>query len=120
MTGYARQILNLINASDTHMTAEGIFFELKKTQPKIVLATVYNNLNMLCRENLIRRIGVEGEADRFDKIKRHDHLVCKSCGRIADFDFGDLTADFEKQAGGKLLGYDLKVFYICDECKKKN
>lgn len=45
MTKYARGILDIVNASRSHLTAEQIFWELKKTQPKVVLATVYNNLN---------------------------------------------------------------------------
>ena len=40
MGKYANEILNLINSSDNHMTAEQVFFELKKSQPKIVLASV--------------------------------------------------------------------------------
>lgn len=59
------------------MTAEQIFLELKKEEPKVVLATVYNNVNGLCREGRIRRISVEGQPDRYDKIQRHDHLVCR-------------------------------------------
>ena len=60
MTKYARGILDIVNASRSHLTAEQIFWELKKTQPKVVLATVYNNLNALCAQKLIRRVHVEG------------------------------------------------------------
>ncbi len=43
MTRYAQLLLELINQSKEHMTAEQLFLELKKTEPKVVLATVYNN-----------------------------------------------------------------------------
>ena len=56
MTKYAERILNIINESSEHMTAEQIFLILKKKEPKVVLATVYNNLNMLCDKELIRKI----------------------------------------------------------------
>lgn len=59
MSRYAELILGLINQSRGHMTAEQIFLELKKTEPKIVQATVYNNLNTLCQEGLIRRLSME-------------------------------------------------------------
>lgn len=118
MSGYAQSILDLINGSSSHMTAEQIFLELKKSRPKIVLATVYNNLNNLYGKNLIRKISVEGSPDRYDKILKHDHIFCKKCGKICDFNFTDLTESLQTQTGGKILSYDLMVFYICPECSK--
>ena len=41
VTKYAKQILNIVNQSKRHMTAEQIFLELKKTEPRVVQATVY-------------------------------------------------------------------------------
>lgn len=119
MTKYSKLILNLINSSSSHMTAEQIFFELKKTEPKIVLATVYNNLNSLYGSNLIRKISIEGAPDMYDKTVRHDHLFCRQCGKISDFKFEDLTDNLKRQLNDNLLSYDLRVFYICNECRNK-
>ena len=44
MTRNGEQILDIINRSTDHLTAEQIFFQMKQIAPKIVLATVYNNL----------------------------------------------------------------------------
>ena len=101
------------------MTAEEIFYALRQTYPTVVLATVYNNLNRLWQEDLIRKVSVEGMPDRYDRIQRHDHLVCKSCGRLLDVDLGDLTAQLEEKAGISILSYDLKLTYLCEECRKK-
>lgn len=119
MTRYARQILDLINQSKEHMTAEQLFLELKKTEPGVVQATVYNNLNTLCQGGLIRKISIEGATDRYDKIVRHDHLVCKRCGVLSDISFRDLTKGLEKQFGGEIVSYDLKVFYLCPKCREE-
>lgn len=119
MTRYANAILNLINESSNHLTAEQVFLELKKTEPKIVLASVYNNLNALTERGLIRKVSLDGQADRYDKIKKHDHLVCRKCGRLADFEFGDLTENLAKQLNSDVFKYDLKVFYECSECRNK-
>ena len=54
MTQYAKMILELINQSGGHLTAEQLFLELKKEAPKVVQATVYNNLNTWCQEGRIR------------------------------------------------------------------
>lgn len=119
MKHYADEIFDMINASDKHLTAEQIFFEIKKAEPKIVLASVYNNLKKLTEKGLVRKISLDGEADRYDKIKRHDHIICKSCGRLADFDFGDLTAGLKSKLNSDVFKYDLKVFYECPDCKNK-
>ena len=118
MTKYAEQILTLIHESDGHMTAEQIFLELKKTEPKVVQATIYNNLNTLCQKSLIRRMSIEGSPDRYDKIRKHDHLVCQRCGALSDINFQDLTVSLEDQLGEGIISYDLKVFYLCPTCRK--
>lgn len=117
VTKYAKRILEVINRSEEHMTAEQLFLELKGIEPSIVLATVYNNLNALCQEGLIRKMSVEGSPDRYDKIQKHDHLVCKKCSALSDMNFEDLTGSLEKQLGEGILSYDLKVFYLCSKCR---
>lgn len=101
------------------MTAEEIFYVLRRTYPSVVLASVYNNLNRLWEDGLIRKVSVEGMPDRYDRIQRHDHLVCKSCGKLLDIDLGDLTAQLEQKAGISILSYDLKLTYLCEDCRKK-
>ena len=119
MRKYAIEILNIINKSCEHPTAEKVFFEMKKIFPGIALASVYNNLNALTQQGLIRKVSLDGQPDRYDKIKKHDHLVCRKCGKIADFEFGDLTENLVGQLNSVIFEYDLKVYYECPECKNK-
>ena len=118
MTKYEKQIYNIVNASYEHLTAEQIYAELQKIYPSVSRATIYNNLNKLCDLGLIRRVSLEDSPDRFDRIEKHDHLVCQKCGRIADISFEDLTQTLKNQFGEDFLYYDLKVFYLCPECRK--
>ena len=119
MTRNGKFILDIINDSGEHLTAEQIFLRLKEQVPKVALATVYNNLNSLCDSDLIRRVSVEGSPDRYDKTVKHDHLVCRKCGALSDISFSDLTASLSEQLGEPILSYDLKVNYICPECRGK-
>ncbi|WP_122643646.1 Fur family transcriptional regulator [Luxibacter massiliensis] len=118
MTRYGQNILDIINTAEEHMTAEQVFFALKKRFASVVMATVYNNLNSLYQQGKIRKISVEGQPDRYDKNTRHDHLVCRRCGRLTDIYLSDLTDDLEKQVGFEIEVYDLKIHYLCPECKK--
>ncbi|WP_394267381.1 Fur family transcriptional regulator [Anaerotignum sp.] len=119
MTRNGQRILDIILQSQDHLTAEQIFWQLKQTAPKTVLATVYNNLHTLCEEGLIRKISVEDGPDRYDKAAKHDHLVCKKCGALLDMTFSDLTESLSAQLGEPILSYDLKVSYLCPACRKK-
>ena len=73
--------------SHEHLTVRQIFERLKMDHPKVVLATVYNNLNKMWESGLIRKVSVEGMPDRYDILPKHDHLVCKRCGKILDVSF---------------------------------
>ena len=119
MTKNAAYILDIINDSDNHLTAEQIFLSLKERNRTVAQATVYNNLSYLYKEGLIRKISVEGYPDRYDKILRHDHLVCRKCGRLADILLEDLPEKLQSQLGIQMLSYDLKINYICEECLEK-
>lgn len=118
MTQNANLILNMIQSSDEHLTAEQIYLRLKKNSSKMVLATVYNNLNMLLAQGLVRKVSVEGYPDRYDRIKRHDHLICKRCGRLSDITLEDLTDKLQGQIDADIISYDLKVSYLCPDCQK--
>ena len=91
MTKYEKRIYEIVNQSSSHMTVEQIYQILKADFPSVVLATVYYNLNKLYRDRFINKISVEGMTDRNDKIVKHDHIVCKNCGKLTDIQFEDLT-----------------------------
>lgn len=119
MTKYEKQIYEIVNTSESHLTAEQVFWKLKQIYPSVSQATVYNNLNKLYAAGLIRRVSVEGLPDRFDRIVKHDHLVCRKCGRLTDIWLKDLTSSLKEQLDGEFFSYDLKVFHICAECRKQ-
>ena len=118
MTKYEKEIYGIITRSTEHLTVEQIYMELKKVYPKVVMSTVYNNVNKLWDARKIHKIYVENMPDRYDRIVKHDHLVCQRCGKLADISLEDLTASLREQMDGDFLFYDLKVFYICPDCRE--
>ena len=117
MTKNAQLILEIINMSTEHLTAEEIYNKLLNSNKKMSMATVYNSLHSLHELGLIRKIPMEGNYDRYDKTIRHDHLICKSCGKISDANLNDLTDEFKRSTGLLIEGYDLKLFHLCNNCK---
>ncbi|MBS6365997.1 MAG: transcriptional repressor [Clostridiales bacterium] len=115
----AALILEIIDHSREHLTAEEIYLRLKAQGAKAVLATVYNNLADLYTQGLIRKVSVEGCPDRYDRMERHDHLVCRRCGKLSDIMLEDLTQKLEQSVGIQILSYDLKISYLCEDCRRK-
>lgn len=119
LTKYGEQILTIVMRKGEHPTAEQVFMEMKVNNPKIAQGTVYNNLNALVDEGRIIRISEPGFPDRFDNTTRHDHMVCIKCGRLADVKLPDFTEEIERNSGEKIISYDLRIRYICPECRNK-
>ena len=117
MNKNAEIILDVVNASTDHPTAEMVYQKLKDQGTKVSMATVYNNLASLYSLGLIRKIAVSGFPDRYDNTTRHDHLVCKNCGELADVFLKDLTPEIQQGAGVSILHYDLNITYLCPKCK---
>lgn len=119
MTKYEKAIYDIIQTSQEHLTVNQIFQKLRETCPKVVRATVYNNLNKLWLDGSVRKVSVEGMPDRYDTIQKHDHLICRQCGKISDISLDDLTGSLRSQLGQDFLFYDLKVYYLCPICRKR-
>ncbi|MCD8209584.1 MAG: transcriptional repressor [Coprobacillus sp.] len=123
MTHYEQTILDIVLSSHEHPTAEQVFFLAKEEEPNISMATVYNNLNKLVNENKIRKISIDGHADRYDSMVKHSHLYCVKCHSIKDVMFDDLTEELAKRVGvdpHSIDSYDLTINYICDDCLNKS
>jgi Fe2+ or Zn2+ uptake regulation protein len=120
MTKQRKLILSIIQQSERHLSAEEIYELAGKQMPTIVLATVYNNLNVLVEQNIIRRVSVHGQRAYYDKnIIPHEHILCDRCGEMEDIDLGDIARLLQKRAGVEITSYELNLHYICDACKAK-
>lgn len=119
MSKYSELLLEIILQSREHPTAEQIFIEAKKRNPKIVQATVYNNLKTLLAQGSIIRISNPGQPDRYDNTTRHDHMICTQCGELFDICLTDLTSDIEAQLGYEIESYQLMIRFLCPACRKR-
>lgn len=119
MTKNTEMILDIVNSACDHPSADQIFIRAKEKNPKVVLATVYNNLNSLVRMGKIRRISVAGKPDYYDNTVRHDHIVCIKCGELSDIMIDDMTESIKEKLGDVFVSYDLNISYICPNCREE-
>lgn len=126
MEKYSKQreeILNFLKQSNNHPTAEEIYSELKKMNSTASMGTVYRNLELLCRKELIKQISIENGPNRYDYMHNiHHHVICKKCGKVYDFnykiDIEDLKLSIKKQTKAEMIGQDITVQGICKSCKE--
>lgn len=111
-------ILEIINNSCSHLSAEEIYNIAKKQISNISLGTVYRNLNMLFENGNIRKIKLDDNVDHYDNLKKeHNHFICNKCNKIYDV--------FEKEKNninldcGIVMNYEKIYKGICNNCIKE-
>jgi Fe2+ or Zn2+ uptake regulation protein len=108
-----------------HADTDTIYSTVRQGLPDVSRQAVYDVLNALTAVGLVRRIQPSGLVARYESRvgDNHHHVVCRSCGVIADIDcaVGDapcLTpSDDEKILDGFVLD-EAEVIYwgMCPDC----
>jgi Fur family transcriptional regulator, stress-responsive regulator len=80
-------LLETVRAGD-HLHVEGVADGVRDRVGHVSLQAVYEALHALTAAGLIRRIEPAGGPPRFEGRvgDNHHHLVCRSCGVVADVD----------------------------------
>jgi Fur family peroxide stress response transcriptional regulator len=117
------RILELLRSTDSHPTADWLYQQLKKEFPNLSLGTVYRNLALLYEQGLVKKIHFGSTFDRFEANTRpHYHLICKSCGKIIDFEmpiYNDLNNQVSKLTSFTIFHHKIEFFGICEDCRSK-
>ena len=75
----------LFEKGNRHISAENLFYEVKKEDRKISMATIYNTLKQFTNLGLIREIVVDKNKSLYDtNNKPHYHLYIEDEGKVHD------------------------------------
>ncbi len=122
--GYSRQremMLSVLRGTSSHPTANEIYDEMRKRDPKISLGTVYRNLALLSEKGTIRRIDSDHDSVHYDGCTHpHYHFICSKCGAVSDLSVTpiNLNTAVEEETGGKVAGHTLVFYGECERCIK--
>jgi Fur family ferric uptake transcriptional regulator len=112
-----------LKKSKRHLSADELYDIVKKFMPRISLATVYRNLEILSETGVIRKLEISGRQKRFDfDVSDHDHIYCIMCHKVDNLNIARKSVDSEQlgvEAGYSITGYRVEVIGICPECRKK-
>ena len=117
-------VLEAVHAN-AHADTETIFTAVREGLPDVSRQAVYDVLNALTAVGLVRRIQPLGLVARYESRvgDNHHHVVCRSCGIIADVDcaVGEAPCLTPSDDNDVLDGFVLdeaEVIYwgICPDC----
>lgn len=105
-----------------HADAERVFRDVVAALPTTSIQSVHNILADLTGAGLLRRIEPAGSAARYERRidDNHHHLVCTSCGAVADVDCVVGHAPClvpSSTAGFAVQSAEVTFWGLCPECQ---
>lgn len=102
-----------------HVSVEELVRYLRQINSKISLATIYRNLNVLTKENKIKKVQSANKLV-FETIKEnHYHFECEKCHKIFDIDL-DLINIKINHSPATITRKELFLYGICNGCNNNN
>ena len=116
-TKQRQQVWDEIRISSEHRDAEEIYIAINKNKAlKVSRATVYRTIDVLVKNNLVRKMELgDGRALYEHKIDdgHHDHIICVETGKIIEFyneDLEILQENIVKKHGYELVRHVHQLF----------
>lgn len=113
-------LIEILQSTDTHPTAEWVYEKMREIFPNVSLATVYRNLKHMIEIGMAREIYTDNSS-RFDaNMTEHYHFLCRKCNKLIDIFPEGVSSEVKemKKLGFEIDRYDLSVYGVCKDCKE--
>ena len=126
-TQQRQEVWDEICSTNEHRDAEDIYNSLRKRKTNVSRATVYRTIDLLVKNNLVRRLDLGDGRSRFENkmgIAHHDHIVCLDCRKIVEFmneDIEEIQEQVAKEMGFEIVRHVHQLFGNCldEKCPNK-
>jgi Fur family ferric uptake transcriptional regulator len=104
------------------LTAQDLYQCLIKNHKRIGLSSIYRCLDLFESIGMAFKItnGSNGRYKLCELEDHHHHIVCKSCGKVMEFDLCEISSWSEKvmeSTGFKITDHQLNFYGFCEKCK---
>jgi Fur family transcriptional regulator, stress-responsive regulator len=104
-----------------HADTDSIIGAVRSELPRVSHQAVYDGLRVLTAAGLVRRIQPSGSVARYESRigDNHHHVVCRSCGAIADVDcaVGEAPCLTASNDQGYLIDEaEITYWGVCPDC----
>jgi Fur family ferric uptake transcriptional regulator len=119
------EIVRALREAGSHVTVEELHQRVRRRNPRIGYATVYRTLRLLAESGWASARQFGERTARFEhraEGEHHDHLICRECGKIMEFENDQLEAlqnQIARQAGFRVLEHKLEIYGYCQTCGGK-
>jgi Fur family peroxide stress response transcriptional regulator len=119
LTPQRRQVYEVLMSKRDHPTATEVFIRAQQQMPSISLATVYNCLETMVGNGLVKAVHVDREPTRFcANLREHGHFHCTDCGHITDIEFSESQEHqwWKLPSGFLVTQHDVSLRGLCSDC----
>jgi Fur family ferric uptake transcriptional regulator len=123
ITAQRRLLLGLIRSADGHVDAKELYRRATSKDKSISLATVYRSLRLFKEMGLVdeRQLGQLRCYYEIRHPREHQHLVCKVCGKVVEFEsdlIDRLMEQVQGEHGFEVTKAELYLEGYCQQCKE--
>jgi Fur family ferric uptake transcriptional regulator len=104
-----------------HVTVEELARSVRESTPGIGAVTVYRTLKLLERLGYAKELDFGEGARRYESnlSPHHDHLVCRQCGTVIEFEdreIENLQELVTRRHGFQPTAHRLEIYGFCGKC----
>ncbi len=124
LTPQRRLLLSVMQEAGRHLDAKELYRRASERDASISLATVYRNLGLFKEQGIIdeRHLGQMCCYYEMKHTKEHQHLVCRGCGQIIEFEsslISKLVAEVQRVSNFSVTKVELYLEGCCHKCKEE-
>lgn len=122
-TSERRTLLLAILGTQEHFEPDDLLVSLRQEGIRVGKATIYRTLPLLVDCGVLRRAYLGGNRGYYEHSlgpTPHDHMICRHCGRVVEFDSTDLLQlreSLASAAGFQAIAHRFQILGLCGQCK---
>lgn len=123
VTEQRKAILQVLASNQKNLlSVENLFYKAQEVCQKTNMSTIYRNLEILEKLNLIYKIVTDNGLTLYKLIcfeEHHHHIICKRCGKTEAIEFCPLNTFIEisKDKNYILTDHKLELYGYCSDCQ---